>query len=138
VTPHRDELKVLAAVGAGGVCGAEARYGLAVALPHRPDQVDWATLLTNATGCLLIGVLMVVLTEVGTPHRLARPFLGVGVLGGYTTFSTYTVGAQRLLLAHRPAAALAYLAGTVAVTLVSVWAGATMTRAATAQRGRPT
>ena len=39
--------------------GAEARYGLGVLLPHRADEWPWATLLTNVSGCLLIGVLMV-------------------------------------------------------------------------------
>ena len=82
---------VLAAIAIGGVLGAEARYGLGVAIPHAAGQWPWATFLTNASGCLLIGVLMVVILELSTPHPLVRPLLGVGVLGGYTTFSTYNV-----------------------------------------------
>ena len=79
---------VLGAIAVGGVVGAEARYGLGVLLPHRADEWPWATLLTNVSGCLLIGVLMVVIVERIRPHPLVRPLLGVGVLGGYTTFST--------------------------------------------------
>jgi CrcB protein len=110
------------------VLGAEARYGVSLLLPHPPDAFPWSTLLVNAVGCLLIGVLMVVINELTTPHRLARPFLGVGVLGGFTTFSTYAVDVQRLLLAGHPGTALAYLAGTVAAALVAVSLGATATR----------
>ena len=123
------QLDVLAVIAIGGVLGAEARYGVSVLLPHAPDAVAWSTLIINAVGCLLIGVLMVVITELTTPHRLARPFLGVGVLGGFTTFSTYTVDVQRLLVAQRPGVALAYLAGTLVAALVAVWLGAAATRA---------
>ena len=74
-------LAVLGAIALGGIAGAEARYGLSVALPHTAVGWPWATLITNASGCLLIGALMVVLTEMPRPHPLARPLLGVGVLG---------------------------------------------------------
>jgi CrcB protein len=133
---RRGQLDVLAVIAAGGVVGAEARYGAGLLLPHPPDAFPWSTLLVNALGCLLIGVLMVVLTETTAPHRLARPFLGVGVLGGFTTFSTYAVDVQRLLLAHRAGPALAYLAGTLAAALVAVWLGATTTRALVARARR--
>jgi protein CrcB len=72
----------------------------------------------NISGCLLIGVLMVVITELVTPHRLVRPFLGVGVLGGYTTFSTATVDALTLVDASRPGAALGYLVATPTLALL--------------------
>jgi CrcB protein len=48
-----------------------------------------------------MGALMVTITELTSPHRLVRPFLGVGVLGGYTTFSTYCVNLQQMLAASR-------------------------------------
>jgi fluoride exporter len=120
---------VLAAVSLGGVLGAEARYGMSVALPHEPAQFPVSTWLVNTTGCLLIGVLMTVVTELSAPHRLVRPFLGVGVLGGYTTFSTATVEVQELTLHGRPALALGYLVGTVVAALVAVTAGTVGTRA---------
>ena len=92
---------VLGAIAVGGVVGAEARYGLGVLLPHRADEWPWATLLTNVSGCLLIGVLMVVIVERIRPHPLVRPLLGVGVLGGYTTFSTYAVDTVAAVQAGR-------------------------------------
>jgi fluoride exporter len=137
-TAHRARVQpdVLAVIAAGGVIGAEARYGVGLLLPHAADAFPWSTLLVNALGCLLIGALMVVLAETTAPHRLARPFLGVGVLGGFTTFSTYAVDVRLLLLANRPVPALAYLVGTLAAALVAVWVGATATRGLL-RRGRP-
>jgi CrcB protein len=123
--------QVLGAISAGGVIGALARYGLATAWPHAPGHFPWATFVTNVSGCFLIGILMVLVTEVFTAHRLARPFLGVGVLGGYTTFSTYTVDIQQLVAAGAARTGLLYLAGTLVAALVAVLAGLTLTRAAT-------
>jgi fluoride exporter len=88
----------------------------------------WATFAANVSGCLLIGVLMVLVTEVWAGRWLLRPFLGVGVLGGYTTFSTYSVDVVRLVDAGVPAVALAYLAGTVLAALAAVYAGTVVAR----------
>ena len=79
---------LVATVAVGGVAGAEARFGLHAALPHDSTQLPLATLLVNLSGCLLIGMLMVLVTELVDAHPLIRPLLGIGVLGGYTTFST--------------------------------------------------
>jgi len=124
---------VLAAVSAGGVLGALARYGLTVLLPHRADEFAWATLLANVSGCLLMGVLMVLVTEVYPGRRLLRPFLGVGVLGGYTTFSAYVVDIGHNASAGAAATGLAYLFATLAGALVAVWAGAAGTSWAVAR-----
>lgn len=58
-------------------------------------------MLINATGSFLIGVLIVMLLELTGLHRLARPLLVVGVLGGYTTFSTFATDTEQLILDHR-------------------------------------
>jgi CrcB protein len=129
---------VLGVISAGGALGALARYGLAMAWPHRPDQFPWATFVTNVSGCLLIGVLMVLITEIWAAHRLLRPFLGVGVLGGYTTFSTYTVDIQQLVAAGAARTGLLYLAGTLAAALAAVYTGITATRLATRNHPRRT
>lgn len=116
------------AVAAGGVLGAEGRYGLGLAVPHSGAQFPWATVIINATGSALIGILMVIVFELTAPHRLVRPFLGVGVLGGFTTFSTFAVDAERLVQAHRPLIALGYVAITLATCGLGVWLAATMTK----------
>jgi fluoride exporter len=121
---------VLAMISAGGAIGALARYGLGVAFPHTKGDFPWATFGVNVSGCLLIGVLMVLIAEVWPAHRLIRPFVGTGILGGYTTFSTYVVDIQQLLAAGRPAVAFAYLAGTVVSALAAVYAGGAITKLA--------
>ena len=127
---------VLAVIAAGGALGALARWGLSVAWPAPRHGFPWATLVTNASGCLLIGVLMVLVTEVWTGRPLLRPFLGVGLLGGFTTFSTYTVDVVRLAGAGASRTALAYLAATVVAALVAVYAGTALARLGI-RRGRP-
>lgn len=119
---------VLAAISCGGALGALARYRLGAAFPHPPGGMPWATLGVNATGCLLIGVLMVVITDAVPGQRLLRPFLGVGVLGGYTTFATYTVDIQQALAAGFARVAFAYLGLTVLLAMACVGAGAGLTR----------
>lgn len=114
---------VLVAIAVGGVVGAEARYGIDEALPHSGAQFPWATLLVNLSGCLVIGALMVLLLELTSPHRLARPFLGVGILGGYTTFSTFAVEAEQLVRADRPGLALLYVTLTAIGCMLAVWVG---------------
>lgn len=120
---------MLAAIAVGGVLGAEARYGLSVLLPHQPGQWPLSTWLVNSSGCFLVGILMVVITELTTPHHLVRPFLGVGILGGYTTFSTAMLDVQQLAQAGHGGAALGYLTGTGATAVAAAFAGALLTRA---------
>ncbi|MET7876466.1 fluoride efflux transporter FluC [Micromonospora profundi] len=116
-------LAVLAAIAAGGVLGALARAGLQHAAPHPPTGFPWATFAVNLSGCLLIGVLMAALGHLGGGHPLARPFLGVGVLGGFTTFSTYAVDVQQAIVAGAPGTAVTYLAATVFGALAAVAVG---------------
>lgn len=130
---------VLAAISAGGAVGALARYGLGVALPPGPTGFPWVTFGINSVGSLLIGVLMVLVVEVWEAHPLVRPFLGVGTLGGFTTFSTYIVEVQGLVNAGAAVTALAYLAATLIAALLAVYIGLTVTRAAVGRRaGRRT
>lgn len=129
------EWDILLAMGIGGVLGAEARYGLSVAVAHSAGQFPWSTVLINITGCLLIGVLMAILLTMRHPPRLARPFLGVGILGGYTTFSTFSLDMVTLLRHHHPLAALAYLLLTGAGCAAAVWATMTATSALRARSG---
>lgn len=105
-------------VAVGGAAGALARYGLSEALPSLP-----ATLLANLLGCLLLGLLV---GRVGQ-HRVLRPLLGTGVLGGFTTMSTLALQTDRLL-PGRPVAALGYLAATTAGGLLLAAAGLRLAR----------
>jgi fluoride exporter len=132
----RGQWPVVAVVAVGGAVGASARYGAGLRWPGEEGGFPWTTFWVNVTGCFVIGVLMVLVTEVWTPHRLVRPFFGTGVLGGFTTFSTYAVDLQRLLDAGRPRTALAYLAATLVAALAAVWLAATLTRVCAGRAGR--
>ena len=117
------EWVLLAAIAAGGVIGAETRYGLARALAHPADGFPWSTLITNVLGCLLIGGLMAALADRPHAPRLARPFLGVGVLGGFTTYSTFAVDTVHLTDAGRIGVAALYVATTLVAGTVAVVIG---------------
>ena len=125
---------VLPVIAAGGMLGAAARHLAEVTWSAGDGAVPWATLAINVTGCLLLGVLMVLVVEAGDAHPLVRPFLGVGVLGGFTTFSTYTGEVAVLLADGHPARALGYLLGTVVAALAAVTLGVATTRGAVRRR----
>lgn len=125
----RHRWDVLAVIGLGGALGSGARYGVGELIPHASDQIAWSTLVVNVLGCALLGVLMVFVIDVWRPGRYLRPFWGVGVLGGFTTFSTYVVDARALLAAGHPARAAAYGIGSVVLGLLAVWLGIVVTRA---------
>ena len=122
---------VLVVIALGGGSGALARYGITLGMPPAPGQFPWATFVVNLLGCFLIGVLMVLITEVWSAHRLLRPFLGVGVLGGFTTFSTYAVEFRELLQPGSVLTGFSYLGGTVLGALVAVLLGTAAARWAT-------
>jgi CrcB protein len=121
---------LLAVIAVGGALGALARYGLSEWIPDGPLAI-W---IVNISGCLLIGVLMVLVTEVWPNQRYLRPFVGVGVLGGYTTFSTAMVDVRNLVEAGRPGLGLLYFGGTVLTAIVAVAIGWFATRALVVRR----
>jgi fluoride exporter len=122
LTAHR--VLVLLVISAGGVLGALGRYTVSAVWPHPPGGFPWSTWTVNISGCWLIGLVMVLATDVFTGRRLLRPFLGVGVLGGYTTFSTYIADIDQAATAGAAGIALAYLAATLVGAMLAVWAGA--------------
>ena len=124
----RGDSTVFAAIAAGGAIGATARYLIGREWPTPAGAFPASTLAINVLGCALIGVLMVLITDVWSRQRLLRPFLGTGVLGGFTTFSTYAVDIQRLGAGAHLGTALLYLAVTPIGALLAVWATATATR----------
>ncbi|HEY8984960.1 MAG TPA: CrcB family protein [Streptomyces sp.] len=126
--PREGQLPVVAVVAAGGVLGSLIRYGTGLVWPARAGGFPWATFGINVVGCAVIGVFLVLVTEILTVHRLVRPFFGTGVLGGFTTFSTYAVDFRKLVGDGHPATAFAYLAGTLCAALAAVWLAATTTR----------
>ncbi|WP_078891581.1 fluoride efflux transporter CrcB [Streptomyces sp. NRRL S-350] len=124
----RGQGPAVAVVAVGGAVGAVARYAAGLGWETAPTAFPWTTLLVNVVGCAVIGVFLVVITEGRPAHPLLRPFFGTGVLGGFTTFSTYAVDVRRLLEAGRPGPGLAYLGVTLLGALGAVWLAAGLTR----------
>lgn len=135
-TVLRGRWDVLAVIAAGGALGSLARWALSEAFPPGHGEVAWGTVLANLSGAFLLGVLMVFVLDVWRANRYVRPFLGVGVLGGYTTFSTYMLDTRDLLVAGEPVAAFGYVFGTLFAGLLAVWLGVAVARAGTASAVR--
>jgi CrcB protein len=114
-------------IAVGGGTGSVARYGLSRAWPTPVGSLPWATATINIAGSLLLGMLVVAVTEIWRPHRLLRPALGTGVLGGFTTFSTFAVE-ERGLASRHPGIAAGYLILSVAGGLVAAAAGMALIR----------
>jgi CrcB protein len=120
------------AVAVGGVLGALARYAVSVAVPHdQPAAWPWATFVVNLLGCLVLGVVLDVV-DARTPRwrdaglaraRLARPFLAGGILGGFTTFSTFSLEAARMVDAGAAGAAAAYAVSSAVLGVLLVLGG---------------
>ncbi|MFF9089174.1 fluoride efflux transporter CrcB [Streptomyces sp. NPDC014991] len=130
----RTQGPIVAVVALGGAAGACARYGASLLWPAAAGSFPWTTVWINVAGCAVIGVFMVVITDVWAAHRLVRPFFGTGVLGGFTTFSTYAVDIQKLVDAGHARTGLAYLAATLPAALAAVWLAVTATRRVVAWR----
>lgn len=117
---------LLGAVAAGGVLGSLSRYAVGLALPHVSGAFAWSTFLVNVTGSLAMGVLVVWVLSMTQPHPWLRPFLGVGVLGGWTTFSSYALDIHAMMQAGHGLVAAAYLVGSLLAGLVAVGFGITL------------
>lgn len=133
--------RVVAVVAVGGAVGALGRHAAGALWPPAPGGFPWSTFGVNVLGCFAIGLLLGALTELsGPPHPLLRPFLGTGVLGGFTTFSAFAVEAERLIAGGAVLTGLSYLAGTVVAALVAVQGGVLAARVAAVRvtpGGRP-
>ena len=119
---------VLAVVALGGMLGATARYGIARAVPTHAGQFPWATFWTNLSGSFVLGALVVVLVARAPSGRYLRPFLATGVVGAYTTMSTYLVETALLIKDGHAATGLLYGAGSLAAGIGLAAAGLTVAR----------
>jgi CrcB protein len=119
---------ILLVIALGGALGSLARWGVGEAFTAGVGRFPWATFVVNVTGSLALGVLMVLVVDAWPPSRYVRPFAGVGVLGGYTTFSTYLLDTRNLIDADRGPLAMVYLFGSLAVGVTAVWLGIAATR----------
>jgi fluoride exporter len=117
-------MPVIVGVALGGALGASARYGLDRAIEARSDSVfPWATFVINLSGCFLIGLISATLIDRHHLPAWVRVGLVMGVIGGYTTFSTYAQEALDLVDARDVAEAVAYIGGSVLLGIAAVYLG---------------
>lgn len=116
----------LVAIGAGGALGSMGRYAVGLAAPVDPGGFPWATVVVNVSGALAMGLLVAFLVGRPGAHRLARPFVGVGLLGGWTTFSALALDVVQLTDSGNLHGALIYLAITFIVGVLAVAAGSSL------------
>src|SRR6476660_3701599 len=128
-TDRRRAMPVIVGVALGGALGASARYGLDRAIEARSDSVfPWATFVINLSGCFLIGLISAALVDRHHLPAWLRIGLVVGVVGGYTTFSTFAQETLDLNDIHHVGVAFAYVVGSVGLGLVAVYAGTALVR----------
>ncbi|HYP47058.1 MAG TPA: CrcB family protein [Thermoleophilaceae bacterium] len=111
-------------VGLGGLLGVLARFEIGRLTAH-PEQLLWSTVAINVVGSFLLGLLV----AEDWFGRDLREGLGVGFLGGFTTFSTFSVQAVLEVDGGEPARAMVYVGASVVGGLVAAAAGYTLGRA---------
>jgi len=120
---HRARPDVLAVIALGGMLGAAARHGITQLLPTRAGRFPWATFIENLSGSFLLGLVLVLLLERFPPSRYLRPFLATGILGAFTTLSTYALETVLLVKHGHRFTAVIYALATLAAGLALAYAG---------------
>jgi fluoride exporter len=111
-------------IGAGGFVGAIARHVMAGLVQHRAGvYFPTGTLAVNALGCGVMGALLAVIEERQVLGPDARAFLAVGILGSFTTFSTFGFETMELLRTGSARLAAVNVTANVLLGLIALWAG---------------
>lgn len=119
----------LIAVAIGGAVGAVMRWLMASGVQKLAGGAfPWGTFAVNAIGSFLLGLLFVWLVERSTASELVRLALTVGLLGAFTTFSTYSLESIRLLQEGAFSLAFGNIVGQVMVCLALTWLGIQVAR----------
>jgi CrcB protein len=120
----------LAAIFAGGFLGTIARAALAQSLAVRPDRWPWATFVVNILGAFLLGFVITRLQERLPPSMYGRAFLGTGICGALTTFSTMMVELLAMIEGDHWALASGYAAASVGCGLAAIFLSTKLVRRA--------
>ena len=122
-------MRTVLAVALAGALGALARWGVGSWFGHRFPSFPWGTLVINVSGSFGLGVLFAVLVERNAGSATMRVALMTGLLGAYTTFSTFSLETFRLFEGGATGSALANIGLSVCLGLLGVWLGITAGRA---------
>ncbi|MCI5044564.1 MAG: fluoride efflux transporter CrcB [Aquisalinus sp.] len=119
------------AVATGGGIGATIRYGVSQLSGHFiSDEFPWGTLFVNVAGSFAMGVLAAWLLSRTSDNQMLRAFWGVGVLGGFTTFSAFSLETITLFEKKAYAAAGGYLMASVFLSVTALLCGLIIGRSA--------
>ncbi len=117
-------------VAIGGAIGSVLRYGVNLAVPYMfGDNFPWATLTVNVVGSFLMGLCAAFLAEKFSDQTDLRLFLTTGVLGGFTTFSAFSLDVFGLTQREEISVAVLYALASVALSIMAVFGGFLVSRA---------
>jgi CrcB protein len=120
---------VILAVAGGGALGSLLRYFLASAVQPAGAVFNWGIFIVNITGGLAMGLIVEASALKLNLAPEMRAFLTIGILGGYTTFSTFSLDSALLLQKGEYALAAFYIVGSVALSILALFAGLWIVRA---------
>ena len=121
-------MKSLILVMSGGAVGAALRFQLGRMLPVSASGWQWSTFAANVAGGFVMGLLAGWLARMGTGSNDLRLLLGVGLLGGFTTFSAFSLEMAQMAERGQPALAAGYALASVVLALVALFAGMALVR----------
>lgn len=130
-------LRRFAVIAIGGVLGSWLRWRLGVSFPVTPGTFPTTTLTVNLIGSAAIGVVLVLFLDRRPSRPLVHSFLGTGILGAFTTFSTFTVETAELLRLSKPLLALVYVLVSVVGGVLAALITMGLTRRVVASRVMP-
>ncbi|MDO6389734.1 fluoride efflux transporter CrcB [Pontibacter sp. BT731] len=116
-------MKILLVIGAGSFIGGVARYLLTIFIQTRAAVVfPFGTLAVNVLGCFLMGLVFALIAKDGMSATW-RPFLATGILGGFTTFSAFSLESVYMLQTNQYMQAMLYIGASVVLGLLATFAG---------------
>jgi CrcB protein len=117
------QFAILIAIALGGAIGSLARYFVASAVQSPAMQFPWGIFVVNVSGGFLMGIIVELSALKLSISPELRAFLTVGVLGGYTTFSTFSLDSALLIERGAYASAAAYVLGSAVLSIAALFAG---------------
>jgi fluoride exporter len=130
VTEWRGGAMSMLAVGIGGIIGAVARWQISEwSVDRWPSSFPWGTFLINVSGSFILGLYLASVAERSAGRSVTRLFVATGVLGAYTTFSTFVYETARLVQHGESTTAIAYVAASLVVGVAASVSGIAVGRA---------
>ena len=118
----------LLSIGLGGFLGAIARYSMSGLVQKIGDRFPWGTLSVNLLGSFLMGLLATLFLEKLLINQELRLFILVGLLGAFTTYSTFSLETINLLRQSQYLLAVGNILANALGTLIAVWLGLSLAK----------